>query len=127
MISHSRSFLRSLLALALQAAVILQLLALPAAQAGAAGGWMEICTAEGMVKLPVGANGEPTDQAPANHGHDMCDLCLPATATAPAGEPVVVSRPTEYRAASIAFASEKGETPRSIGPPIGPLGPPNRS
>lgn len=127
MISRNRSFLRSLLALALQAAVVLQLLALPAPQAGAAGGWMEICTAEGMVKLPVDANGEPVDQAPIGHGHDMCDLCLTATAAGPAGEPPAVSRPTEYRAAAIAFTSQKVETPRSTGPPIGPRGPPVNS
>jgi hypothetical protein len=119
-------FLRTLLALALPAALVAQLLAIPAPLQAKSAGWMEICTVEGMVKLAVGPNGEPVEQAPA-HGHEFCDLCLPAHAATPSEAPAVASGRTRYEIAQLIFKPDAPARPVQTGPPIGARGPPLRA
>jgi len=120
------TFLRTLLALALPVALFAQLLAIPAPLQAKSAGWVDICTVEGMVKLPVGPNGEPVEQSP-SHGHEFCDLCLPAhVATAPEAPAVAAGR-TRYEIAQLAFKTDAPARPIQTGPPIGARGPPARS
>ena len=117
--------LRTLLALALPMALVVQLLAIPAPLQAKSANWMEICTVEGMVKLAVGPNGEPVEQAPA-HGHEFCDLCLPAHVATPPEAPAVASGRTRYEITQLAFKPDAPVRPVQTGPPIGARGPPLR-
>jgi hypothetical protein len=119
-------FLRTLLALALPAALVAQLLAIPAPLQAKSAGWMEICTVEGMVKLQIGPNGEPVEQAP-SQGHEFCDLCLPAHVATPPDAPAVASARTRYETVKEILKTEAPTRPVQTGPPIGARGPPIRS
>jgi len=114
---------RGMLALGLQALLIVQLLAVPAS-GQPTGDWVEICTADGMVKKLVGGNDAPDEPTPAHHGHEGCDLCLPSHAAAPALTPGLAAYPADYRAFRPADSADDSILPIPTGPPIGARGPP---
>jgi hypothetical protein len=119
-------FLRTLFALAVPAALVAQLLAIPVPLQAKSAAWMEICTVDGMVKLAVGPNGEPLEPDPAQ-GHEFCDLCLPAHAATPAEPPTVASVRARYEVAQLIFKTDAPARPVQTGPPIGARGPPIRA
>ncbi len=129
---------RSLLALTLQAILVVQLLAGPVMGSPGAGSphgdWMEICTADGLVKVQLDANGDPAPdkqapggQAPGSQAHDSCGLCLPAQAVAPPPPIDLVVHPTAYATVSLPPEIDAPIVRLNAGPPIGARGPPDAS
>jgi hypothetical protein len=121
MIFLRSTLLRTFFALALPLALVAQLVAIPTSLRAKA--WVEICTVEGMVKLPLAANGEPVEQSPAR-GHDLCDLCLPAHVAAPPDAPAIASGRAHYEIPRPGFQPDAPARSLQTGPPIGARGPP---